>query len=146
MFSRRRQQLSLTAVALRFLLALSLWQGPILWGHEHHVGSAGITAHLATFHSGDANAMQLGWHWHLSLPNWDPSQSPEGSDPSPQSTPKIAVSSGGKASVSVVSANVPVESIDRPLCAAAAVFWRAALLASIQAARPPLQTLCRLNC
>ena len=60
-FAQRRS----VSIALRLLLILSLWDGPILWGHQHSAGCSHLPEHLAKYHANDARAMELGWHWHL---------------------------------------------------------------------------------
>lgn len=63
----------LTTAVFRLLLVASLWQGPILWGHQHHLASAGLSFHTAQCHSNDEDSRELGWHWHLSWPVCDES-------------------------------------------------------------------------
>lgn len=58
------------AIALRVLLILSLWEGPVLWVHQHSLEVVGLSKHLEQFHS-DAQteiADNAEWHWHLSWP------------------------------------------------------------------------------
>jgi hypothetical protein len=50
----------------RLVLAISLWQGPILWGHAH---TADISEnHLTRFHIQPTLGGMMQWHWHLSPP------------------------------------------------------------------------------
>jgi hypothetical protein len=56
------------STVFRWLLVVSLWEGPVLWGHVHAVGEAGLGAHLQRCHLHDADPFGLGWHWHLSWP------------------------------------------------------------------------------
>ena len=146
MFSSRQQQFSWIAVTLRLLLVLSLWQGPSFWGHVHHSESVGLGVHLAQFHSGEADSLQLGWHWHLSLPENGPSQSSEDSEQPRETLPKIAVASGGNVLVNVFSAEAPVESISLTIRTGTLVRGRVGFPASFQRPLSPLQVLCRLNC
>jgi hypothetical protein len=68
-----------TAVWFRLLLALSLWQGPVLWGHQHR-GVTGLAEHIARFHADNSSAGSMGWHWHLMMPNGQHPLSPNSGD------------------------------------------------------------------
>lgn len=57
-----------SVVGFRLLMVVSLWQGPIAWGHQHAPDSVGMADHLARFHAGETDAFCLGWHWHVTLP------------------------------------------------------------------------------
>ncbi|MBI1346086.1 hypothetical protein GC163_07335 [bacterium] len=72
----------------RLLLAVSLWDGPVLWGHQHNHDATADAEHIARYHAGDPEAALLGWHWHCSLPESDPSES---ESPSHQPLSKVAV-------------------------------------------------------
>lgn len=58
------------SIALRVLLIVSLWEGPVLWGHHHSPGFIGLSEHLEQFHPGleTRSPPQSEWHWHLSWP------------------------------------------------------------------------------
>lgn len=56
---------------LRLLLALSVWDGPVLWGHVHTDGQKGLDTHVARFHACDQSPWTLGWHWHITVPAAD---------------------------------------------------------------------------
>lgn len=58
----------IAAVAFRLVLAVSLWPGPIPWGHEHFTTQADLHDHLVRCHAQDPEGWQTGWHWHFSLP------------------------------------------------------------------------------
>lgn len=57
-----------SSAVFRLLLVVSLWDGPVLWGHVHAVGAGDLMTHLQQFHLHDPEPFGLGWHWHLSLP------------------------------------------------------------------------------
>lgn len=58
-------------VGLRLLLWMTLWPGPLPWGHSHAGIQDQLAEHLARFHPHDDHAAELGWHWHLSFPDWE---------------------------------------------------------------------------
>lgn len=58
----------IAAVAFRLVLAVSLWPGPIPWGHQHLTTQVDLHDHLVRCHTQDADGWQTGWHWHYSLP------------------------------------------------------------------------------
>lgn len=66
MFASQHARSSLSAVVFRLLLVVSLWQGQVVWGHQHQADSSSMAEHIARYHAGDPNAWNLGWHWHLS--------------------------------------------------------------------------------
>lgn len=73
----------LSRIALRLLLVLSLWDGPVVWGHSHATAMSrteSLAAHIAAHHACEGNAAHLGWHWHFSIPDAD------GADPSREKT------------------------------------------------------------
>lgn len=80
----------LSRIALRLLLVLSLWDGPVVWGHSHATAMSrteSLAAHIAVHHACEGNAAHLGWHWHFSIPESD------GADPSPgKSSRRVAPS------------------------------------------------------
>lgn len=138
------------ALAIRLMLALSLWQGPLVWGHDHST-SAPSAEHVARFHGGDLASAQSEWHWHFSFPEGaDPSSSPTDEPPPPSSWPRtLSANSSGldvqvltQLSLSVASCNalvLPVSagsvsslSLDRPRAMASPV--------SLQ------DLLCRMSC
>jgi len=48
-------------------MIVSLWQGPIVWGHRHEQGDVGLANHIHKFHDESHQSSCLGWHWHCSL-------------------------------------------------------------------------------
>ena len=58
----------IATVVFRLLLAVSLWNGPVLWGHQHVHGATADAEHIARYHANDPDASHLGWHWHCTLP------------------------------------------------------------------------------
>lgn len=68
MFGRAQQWSGSKAVAFRLLLVVSLWRGPVLWAHEHSAACEDLSRHLSVFHADNPEAWNLGWHWHLCLP------------------------------------------------------------------------------
>ena len=89
------------AIGFRLLLILSLWQGPIVWGHYHdghHVQNghgqnghgqnghgqnghgqdrrglkrSGLAEHLARYHQGETKTECGHWHWHVTLAHRGP--------------------------------------------------------------------------
>lgn len=73
--------LLLGRVVFRLLLVVSLWEGPVVWGHSHRVammGPANLTSHIASYHECDTAAADLGWHWHFSIPATDGDSSGSG--------------------------------------------------------------------
>lgn len=89
------QRIRAAAVCGRLLLAVSLWQAPVPWGHQHSPEAAGLAAHIARFHAGEANAWTLGWHWHLFLPHCGlPSPADDAREPQ-QAFPPNAVTVAG---------------------------------------------------
>lgn len=59
----------LASISFRLLLVVSLWEGPVLWGHTHTNATPGLAFHIGRLHSGDPAAMNMDWHWHLSVPD-----------------------------------------------------------------------------
>ena len=53
------------AVCFRLLLAVSLWQMPMVWAHHHSQDAEELAEHLARFHANEPNPSCLGWHWHF---------------------------------------------------------------------------------
>lgn len=58
----------LTSACLRLLLVISLWQGPIIWGHKHHGSGEELANHIVRFHGQELTPREMGWHWHCSMP------------------------------------------------------------------------------
>lgn len=81
MFRRPQQRCPFTTVGFRLMLMVSLWQGPIIWGHDHAPVNARLAEHVARFHAGESDAWNLGWHWHVSMPDSRMPNSPEDSGP-----------------------------------------------------------------
>ena len=70
-----------SAVVFRLLLVVSLWRGPVLWAHEHDANCENLTTHLVVFHPDAPETWDLGWHWHLSLPDGRGPLSPDDKEP-----------------------------------------------------------------
>lgn len=146
------QQNSIVAVCFRLLLAVSLWQGPVLWGHQHEPNSAGLAAHLSRFHADDSHALTLGWHWHLSLPVQRVPGSSDDAEQSQQPLPLIVVSSASLcANISYSSSEptafaalTPTALIDSGLEASRT--GTCGFLATYCPAHSPQQLFCRLSC
>ena len=76
--TRRRPRAGRWSLALRVLLLVSAWQGPLPWWHSHG-GIAGaseqdsiwLVEHLQCWHPGleAASADSLGWHMHWGYPS-----------------------------------------------------------------------------
>lgn len=66
---RLRQRRSMAEIALRLLLAVSLWHAPIVWGHCHETDDSELADHVARFHAHDSASINMEWHWHVSLPD-----------------------------------------------------------------------------
>lgn len=64
-----QQRCGFSAALFRLLLVASLWRGPVLWAHEHSAACEDLTTHLSIFHADEPEAWNLGWHWHLSVPD-----------------------------------------------------------------------------
>ena len=84
------------ALAIRLMIALALWQGPLVWGHDHST-SAPSAEHVARFHGGNLTSAQSEWHWHFSFPEGaDPSSSPADEPLPPSTWPRtLSASSSG---------------------------------------------------
>jgi hypothetical protein len=74
---RPQQRCPFAAVGFRLLLLVSLWQGPIIWGHDHAVTDLHLAEHVARFHVSESDSWKLGWHWHFSIPESRQPTSPE---------------------------------------------------------------------
>ena len=59
---------SFAAILLKIYLVVGALLAQAGWGHSHEQGSVESAEHIARFHSGDFNAMQLGFHWHFGCP------------------------------------------------------------------------------
>ena len=58
----------LANVVFRLALMMSLWEGPVLWGHSHAGDcSSSLIGHVTRLHGGDCDPLCLGWHWHFSV-------------------------------------------------------------------------------
>lgn len=56
-------------VVFRLVLLMSLWHAPIPCRHLHHGVTASVAQHVSEFHHGDTAACEMGWHWHLMMPD-----------------------------------------------------------------------------
>uniref|UniRef100_A0A7C2JYY6 Secreted protein n=1 Tax=Schlesneria paludicola TaxID=360056 RepID=A0A7C2JYY6_9PLAN len=141
----------LGAMVCRLLLAVSLWHAPIPWGHFHRDGAENLAEHLQAFHPHDAS-LELGWHWHLILPDWG--------HPAPLPCPG---GGSGPATTVAFDAAVPATTATHPatdfpvgfdVCTPAVGACLApfaapecnALLSTFLPTRSPQPTLCRLTC
>lgn len=144
---------SLTAVVFRLMLAISLWEGPILWGHQHSSNSTGMATHIARCHACDESPQSLGWHWHVSLPvQGDPSSS-KGDDVPQTNLPRTVapsvtdVAGTLQAGLSVAPFSVPITGRFLSLgYEALPPSGRGGFLASYSPAHSRQQLLCRLSC
>lgn len=59
---------SSAATLLKVYLVLGALLSQAGWGHSHDHGVAGAAEHIARYHSGDAHAGRLGFHWHFGFP------------------------------------------------------------------------------
>jgi len=141
----------LAAAGFRLLLIVSLWQAPVVWGHQHSTDAADLAEHLALFHGGDFESCNLGWHWHVSLPQGEAPCSPE-SPQSPRDSLPGVVDSVSTPGSHLLSARVLHELADLiPLAASggSSLLTAAAgpnYLATWSAAHSPQQLLCRMSC
>lgn len=94
------------SVVFRLVLIVSLWQGPIVWGHCHQHSAVGLASHLAKFHSDVSDPWTLGWHWHCTFPNdaFPVSSDPSGTNHHSPSSPRdlsrtVSLSTGAVFSV-----------------------------------------------
>ena len=80
-----------SAMLVHLLLALVVSPLPITLGHQHGCDDASRLAdHIQQCHAGDADAWNMGWHWHLLGAD---ATSPVGSDDS--SSPLLKFAPGG---------------------------------------------------
>ena len=147
MFKAVQSQSLLTSVLFRLLLVASLWQGPILWGHQHDLNSVGLSFHTARCHSNDDHTTNLGWHWHLTLPTTHEDQAPNDPDQPQLPLSKRAVPSDAVCSNAEFDLNGPWEfceavSLPVPMPVASPVTF----LSSYCPAHTAQQLLCRLTC
>ncbi len=138
------------AVAFRLLLAVMLWDGPVVWGHQHAVPAEGLSEHLARYHADDANAVCLGWHWHVSPPAGDGSQSSDDEESGNRTQPKTVAESLVLSNLFDFIAALPCPGLS--VCSAMVLpanSVRAAegsYLATFSPGHSAQQMLCRLNC
>ena len=78
-FGRPQQRCPFATVSFRLLLLVSLWQGPIIWVHDHTPVDSRLAEHVARFHASESDPWNLGWHWHVSMPESRIPTSPEDS-------------------------------------------------------------------
>lgn len=135
-------------VCFRLLLVMSLWQGPVLWGHQHTPESGVSTTHIAQFHGNQSDAWNLSWHWHFSRLDPSGNASSEQSDETRLPFSQIVVNEAGCAlALGGTIASVAIE----------AVRWLPAnvphtgsgvhgFLATYCPAHSPQQVLCRMSC
>lgn len=147
--AQRRFPVSL--VGFRLLMVVSLWQGPIAWGHQHAPDSEGIADHIARFHAGEADAFCLGWHWHVSLPGTgEPTSNDQGA---PEQLPTNPVVIGSAVSVgcgplspdALVEAGLTPSNLSLSGCAFAP-YGSNAFLGTFCPAHTAQQVLCRMSC
>ena len=142
------QRSPLAAICFRLLLVMSLWQGPILWGHQHTPDSGVSTAHIARFHGNRSDAWSLSWHWHLSLLERSGDESSEKAEETRLPFSQIVMNEAGCA----FSHGPSIEStaIKETWSIPANVPHRSSgargFLATYCPAHSPQQILCRLSC
>jgi len=138
-----------TAVWFRLLLALSLWQGPVLWGHQHR-GVTGLAEHIARFHTNNSSAGSMGWHWHLMMPNGQHPLSPSSADQH-TSAPRD-LSRTTNVSLELADSSQPLEPDSRPAgptdlqIGLALTSGLSGFLATYHLLHPSQQLLCRMTC
>jgi len=142
----------LSRVALRLLLVVSLWEGPVVWGHSHTSvmsPSESLVAHIAAHHACESDATHLGWHWHFSIPEAD------GANPSPEKptrrvAPSVLPAAESALVVTSLLANAlaghasPEALIDRDLLRSPSLFATGGTALPAPASRPELAA--RLRC
>lgn len=118
-------------LAMRWMILLLLWQGPIPWCHSHELWagadeeahSASVTCecewplleHLYTFHSADRDSAQpaTGWHLHWVMPEVDEDALPPGpaSSELPGAAPSVILTGGQDSTFASMSASWLLESV-----------------------------------
>ncbi len=154
MSGRAQRWKSVSAVALRLLLLVSLWRGPVLWGHEHSADCTDLATHLSLFHGGDPDALHLGWHWHLRFPNSRGPVAPDENSPFGDSGDSLPVVLSGTSStlmaaMSSWAAQLCVPADPAAKCGVGASSRQTAVAAfgtGPGAAPDTLQLLCRMHC
>ncbi len=135
-------------VVFRLLLLASLWEGPVLWGHTHNSATPGLSAHLARLHQGQLAAMNIGWHWHLSLPESGQGEQSDGKFPKDYQ-PTVVLTSAGLMSCVSSPLSVPAAWADSYGANCGALqpqFMSRVACSTIIFNSSPQQTLCRMSC